>query len=348
MVELERLQPAGSWPPSHDCPRSRLVVRPWSHVAKERGLISSHMRPFRRAVILAACLALGRHRSARAQQDIGHKLLGGVGIDAGVQADSGLYIAIRVARYGATQLRDRSGGVVPLAGFDLDAWAGAIGAAYVTKPLGKHATYLSFGASLPVAKISLSVDDPRVDIDRSGFGDAYIQPLAAGWRLAGFDVLTSYSLYLPTGRFEPQGGSGVGRGFTTQELSLGGAAFLNGDRRRRVSALVSYDVNSRKHGIDITRGNTIQVQGGVGAPVARGVTLGLAGYALWQVSADRGTALPGILRGQHDRVFGLGPEIQFAVPALALRAEARVEFDLGARSRPSGVIGVGGLTYRRG
>ena len=248
------------------------------------------------ALVAIACLALAAGRPAPAQQDIGHKILGGVGIDAGVQSQPGLYIASRIVRYGATQLRNRDGAVVPLQGLDLDAWGATFGAAYVTKPSSKKAPYLSFALSAPLAKLSLSVDDPRVQIDRSGFADLYVQPLKLGWRLTGLDLVSSYSVYAPTGRFEPRGGSGMGRGFWTQELSLGGAAFQEGNRMRRVSALASYDVNSRKRGIDITRGNTLQVQGGGGFPVAKVLTMGLAGYALWQVTDDRGTALPQVVR----------------------------------------------------
>ena len=54
-----------------------------------------------------------------------------------------------------------------------------------------------------------------------------------------------------------------------------------------------------------------------------------------------------MLGGQRDRVFGLGPEMQFTVPKLGLRAEGRVEFDLGVRSRPKGDVMVAGLTYLR-
>lgn len=305
------------------------------------------MQPAIHAFVLAACFAIAGPRVALAQQDLGHKLLGGIGIDAGVQSESGLYLAARVVRYGATELRDRNGAVVPVKGLDLDAWGGTLGAAFVTKPLGKSRTYLSFALSAPLAKISLSVDDPRAAVDRAGLGDAYIQPFKAGWRLSGFDLVSSYSLYAPTGRFERNSGSGVGRGFWTQEISLGGAAFLNHDRSRRFSALASYDINSRKRGIDFRRGNTIQVQGGAGLPAAKVVTVGLAGYALWQVTADRGTALPPVLRGLRDRVFGIGPEIQLTIPALRVRAEARVEFELGVRSRPRGRVWAGGLTYRR-
>lgn len=304
------------------------------------------MRTFRRFVLVAVYLGCASSRSVRAQQDIGHKILGGVGVDAGVQSESGLYIAGRVVRYGATELRDRNGAVVPVQGLDLDAWGGTLGVAFVTKSIGRYASYLSFAVSAPVARVSLSVDDPRVAIDRSGFGDVFVQPIKAGWRRAGFDVVSSYALYAPTGRFEPRGGSGVGRGFWTQEISLGGALFLKGNRSRRMSALASYDINSRKRGIDITRGNTLQVQGGAGLPIAKVITLGASGYALWQVTADRGADIPAVLRGQHDRVFGVGPELQLTLPKLGLRVESRIEFDLGVRSRPRGDVAVGGVTYR--
>ena len=308
----------------------------------------ARVHSLRDALVGTVTLACAVLRAAHAQQDIGHKILGGVGIDAGVQSEPGLYFAGRLVRYGATQIRDRDGTVVPLQGLDLDAWGGTFGAAFVTKPSSKRTPYFSFALSVPISKISLSVDDPRVAIDRSGFADLYIQPLKAGWRLTGFDLVSSYSIYAPTGRFEPRGGSGVGRGFWTQEFALGGAAFFKGGRSRRVSALASYDVNSRKRGIDIRRGNTLQVQGGAGLPIARVVTVGAAGYALWQVTADRGTAIPPALRGQNDRVFGLGPEVQLVLPKQSLRLEARAEFDFGVRSRPRGNVVVLGVTYRRG
>jgi hypothetical protein len=210
------------------------------------------------------CAAAG---AGRAQVELGHKLLGATGIDAGVQAEPGVYILVRAVHFAADEVRDRNGDVVPLRGLDIDAWAGALGAAYVVKL--KKALYFSFAVGAPVAKMSLSIDDPRVAIDREGFGDMYALPLKLGWRSNRFDGVASYGVYAPTGQFEPHGGSGVGRGFWTQQISLGGAAFFSEDRAARASALVSYDVNSRKQGIDITRGNTIQVQGGAGIGVGR-------------------------------------------------------------------------------
>jgi len=292
--------------------------------------------------ILCLPLLLAAATGARSQ-DLGHKVLGAVGIDAGAQPEPGLYVSDRLIRYDAQTLRDRNGDRIPLEGLDVEALANVLGAALVLKPQG--APYLSFAFGVPVAEISLSVDDPRVAVDRSGFGDLFVQPLKMGWRTPDLDVVTSYAFYAPTGSFEPRGGGGVGRGFWTHQLSLGAAVRGSRARRVRASALLSYDQNSRKRGIDIRRGNTVQVQGGAGMRVVGPVDAGVAGFALWQVTDDRGADVPEALRGARDRVFGLGPEVDVLIPALRMRLDLRAEWEFGVRSRPQGQVLVATLTF---
>ena len=289
------------------------------------------------------CSGVGGTPVARAQIEMGHKVLGAVGIDAGTQPPPGLYLGARSVVFGSHEVRDRNGEIIPLPGLDIDVWAGALGAAYVIKP-GK-APYFTFAFSAPVARMSLSIDDPRVAVDRAGFADIYVLPLHAGWRSDRFDAVMSYGLYVPSGHFEPRGSGGVGRGYWTQQLSLGGAAFFSEDRRRRASVLVSYDVNSRKRGIDITRGSTVQAQGGAGLGLGKSMSVGIAAYALRQVTSDKGTDIPPVLRGHSDRVYGLGPEAQLQLP-IGLLVELRAMWDFGARSRAVGNVIVGGLMYR--
>lgn len=290
---------------------------------------------------MASALLLTTIASTARSQDLGHKVLGAAGIDAGAQPEPGLYISDRLIRFDAHTLRDRHGNKVPLEGLDIGAVANVIGASLVLKP--RRAPYLSFAFGIPVADISLSVDDPRISLDRSGLGDFFVQPLKMGWRTPRFDVATSYALYAPTGRFEPKGG-GVGRGFWTHQLSLGAAVRLDTARRARASVLASYDINGPKRKIDIQRGNTIQLQGGAGMRVLGPVDVGLAGFALWQVTDDRGADIPQALRGARDRVFGLGPEIDILIPALRSRLDLRSEWEFGVRSRPQGRILVASLT----
>src|SRR5690349_1137551 len=67
-------------------------------------------RLFGAAILAAALLSV---RRGRAQQDLGHKIPGTLGLDAGVQAPSGVYVANRILVYGADSLVDRWGDRVP-------------------------------------------------------------------------------------------------------------------------------------------------------------------------------------------------------------------------------------------
>lgn len=298
----------------------------------------------RRPILLGAILFAAAHFAARPApaQNLGHKVLGGVGIDAGVQPEPGLYLLDRIIFFDANTLRDRHGARVPTRGLDVDVVANVIGASLTLRP--RNGPYLTFAFGLPWADISLTTTDPRVSVDRSGFGDLFVQPLMIGTRFPHADLVAAYTFYAPTGRFEPRGG-GIGRGFWTHQFSLGGAYFLSRERQIRASALFSYDLNLRKHGIDIRRGNTFQVQGGAGARFYGIVDVGLAGFALWQVTDDSGADVPAQLRGARDRVYGLGPEVDLLIPKLRLRVTLRHEWDFGVRSRPQGRILVVGFTF---
>jgi hypothetical protein len=285
-----------------------------------------------------SCLVV---RGARAQQ-LGYKVLGGAGIDAGVQAPPGLYFIAQTVRFTATTLRDRDGKVVPIEGLSIDAIGTALGASYTL--LTSHGQYFSVAAGIPVASLHVSSDNPAASLNGYGFADLFTQPLKVGWRTPRFDIVSAYMLYIPSGKFEPRGGS-VGRGYWTHQLSLGGALYRDSTRTDRLSLLASYDRNTRTRDIQIHRGNTFQIQGGAGIGVAKIAVVGVAGYALWQATRDRGADIPPALRGQWSRTFGLGPEVDVFIPGLNVRADLRLEREFGVRSRPQGRVLSVGLVY---
>jgi len=270
--------------------------------------------------------------------DLGHRLPGGIGLDAGSQADQGLYIGDRVAWFASDTVKNRSGATVPIPGFDLDAYAEVLG---VTGVVRIGSVYAGMGFAVPVARISVSADQPQASVDRFGLADTLLEPLRVGARLHRCDVVAAYSLYVPTGQIAQQG---VGRPQWAHQISAGGTVFGDDHRGLRASALASYVINHRKLDIDIRRGDTFQIQGGAGTRILRIVDLGVAGYALWQVTDDTGSALPAPLRGTRERAFGLGPELDVALPPLASRLTARFEWDLDGRARPIGTILVVGIT----
>ena len=80
--------------------------------------------PSRPSVLMFVLLALIGAARTEAQQ-LGHKVLGSLGLLAGSQPDSGLYVISQFASYGANELFDAEGHRIPLA-LDLDAWANPI------------------------------------------------------------------------------------------------------------------------------------------------------------------------------------------------------------------------------
>ncbi len=276
--------------------------------------------------------------------DFGHKVLGSLGIGAGSQPEAGLYVANKFFWYSANDLVDRNGRSLPV-GLDLDAIADGVGVGG-TYRLPKLPLYLNASLAYPFVSVNANTDRPEASLDTFGFGDLYVQPLRLGLRLDRVDAVVGYAFYAPTGKTAPGGRDGVGRGQWTHEFSLGGTVYFDRKKEWQLSLLASYELNQKKLGIDVTRGDTIQIQGAASKALFRILELGLAGYGLLQVNADTGSAVPAPLRGARDRVFGLGPELAALIPPLRARASLRYEHDVAVRSRALGQILVFTLSLR--
>jgi hypothetical protein len=298
------------------------------------------------AVLTFVLIALIWATPAEAQQ-LGHKVLGSLGMLAGSQPDSGLYIVNQFASYGANAVFDRAGHRIPV-GLDLDAWSNPVGF-QVTFKLS-HSMYMNISAAAPIAQVNLQINQPEASLDEFGFGDVYVQPIKVGWKMTQMDVVAGYAFYAPTGLYIPRASGSIGHGQWTHEFSLGGIAYFDRAKTWSVSALTSYDLNQRKQGIDITRGDTFQFQGGAGKTFRRpGKTLqtvgiGGAGYGLWQVRDDRGTDLPAALRGARDLALGVGPELNSTLAPIRSQITLRYCRDIAVKSRPLGHILVFQLT----
>jgi hypothetical protein len=291
-------------------------------------------------LVVSVGLILGA-READAQ-DLGHKLPGLIGLDAGRIPEPGLYAIDRIVWYMADEVRDRAGNRVPTGDVGLLGISNGTGLSYT---LRRGSTSLTATVAAPLARLKLDIHDrPEASFDRFGLADIYIQPVRLGWRGDRVDVVGSYGLYIPTGTSPLAGGKGLSAGHVTNEFSAGGTIFANSDRTSFLTALASYDLNLRKRDVDITRGDTMQVQGGAGLSLLKGgVEAGLAFHGLWQVRDDRGADLPDVLRGARDRVYGLGPDVAVFLESIQSQIRVRYAWDMGVRSRPQGNVFVAGL-----
>jgi hypothetical protein len=279
----------------------------------------------------------------RAQDiDIGHRLPGTLGVHAGTQPDPGLYLEARLAEHAARKVIDNDGHARPV-GFHLNAIAGAVGAG-VTFGLPKLSTYVNAAIGLPASHVTSQMEQPEIDIERGGVGDLSVMPIRLGWRAPHLDIVTGYAFYAPTGVFQPSGRSGAGRGEWTHEVSMGGAVYWDEHKTWYASALGSLDINSRRRGIDLTSGTTIEVEGGVGTAILRVIDVGLAAYGLWQLTDDSGADVRPARRGARSRTYGAGPEIDVVIPPIRSRVGLRYEHDIVCASRPWGQLLVLELT----
>lgn len=288
------------------------------------------------AAALAAALALGIARTAAAQQDLSHKVMGSLGLQAGSQGPEGIAAVDQLLVYRATDVLDRDGHALP-AGVDTTAVSNMAGAV-ATFRVAPLPLYVSASFGVPVSWARVTTQSPEASLDCFGLADLFFQPMKLGVRTARADVVASYALYSPTGKFAPGSTGNVGRGYWTQQPSLGGTLFFDDRRRWSVSALASLDINSRTRQVDLTRGTTLAVQGGVGTRVRSFLGVGLVASALWQVTDDQGGALPAALRGARDCDYAAGPELDVDIPVVRLSAVLRYEHDFLVQSRPLGQV----------
>jgi hypothetical protein len=303
------------------------------------------IRARRHIVTLAAVVAALFVENSCPAQEFGHKLLGGLGLKAGVQPAAGVYVGDQVVVYDSRQFIDRNGAQVS-GRFRLIGVGNAVGAGF-SYCLPRLATYVSAAVSVPIAWISGTSGSPPANIDLVGVADVYVQPVRLGWRLSHFDLVTGYAFYVPVGSItQDEGPTGVSRAQWTHEISVGGTVYFDHRGSWSLSALGAWDINGRKIGIDITRGETIQIQGGFGKTFGGIVSIGPVGYALYQVQNDRGSDVPLVLIGARDRAFGLGGELDLTLEKGRSQLFFRYVHDLDVRTRPEAQLFFVGVAIR--
>lgn len=286
--------------------------------------------------LMGAMLGLA---SSAGAQDIGHKLPGTAGLDAGSQVEAGFYVVDRFVFYRARELRDRHGEEIPV-GLELDAFATVYGLTAAIEIFSD--VYVSTAIGVPFAGIWLSTEDPRARIDRLGLADVSLQPAKLGWRGPQLDLVTAYAVSAPTRTF---GEGPLARSQWSHQLSVGGTAFFTRARSWRVSLLGTYDLFHSKSRVDVTRGDSVTLQGGLGTTWLGVLDAGVVGYALWQVRDNRGADLPDALREVRDRAFGVGLEANVVVAPLRARIGARWLHDFAVRARPEAQILVTTISF---
>lgn len=277
---------------------------------------------------------------ALAQQS-GHNVPGDAGLQSGSQAPPGVYVGNVYYTYPTSKLADDGGEKVNRDG-SIRITMDTLFVNWVTnrKFLGAN---IGGQVALPFIKNRIEAFSLDAATDLA-VTDMYVQPINLGWHFKRADVIAGYGVYMPTGDYKAGGQGNTGLGMFSHELSLGSTVYLTENRMWHAAALFQYEMHTRKPGVDITVGDMVTIEGGVGKTFVKMIpekgplvtNIGLAAYTQFKATGDSGTGIKPALRGLKDRVFGIGPEVNVYIPQIKGTLGARYIPEFGARNTTQG------------
>jgi hypothetical protein len=256
----------------------------------------------------------------------------------------GLYGVVYNYRYTTDRLNDHNGnkvssvtigsggGVAVNVDVDVNMYALAPALIWVSnwKVLGaRYGGYIlpSFAnASVGAALATERGRGRNADTSQFGVGDLFVQPVWLDWSRKHWDFALGYGFYAPVGSYstetvtlpvigpiKTEAPDNIGLGFWTHQIQGAGSWYPWEHRATAVSTALTYEINGKKEGFDITPGQNLALNWGISQylPLKKDKTLllevGPAGYSSWQITDDSGSAAknPTV----HDEVHSAGGQL---------------------------------------
>lgn len=294
-----------------------------------------------RGATLVAALTLAMPSAAVAQYK-GLRIPGSVGLQAGTQAPPGIYVGNLFWMYPTDTVKDEDGNKIGSGATELTAALDGILVSWVTnaKLAGGNV-----GGVVGIPWMHELIERNELAVGPGwGYTDTIFTPLQVGWHRPRYDMLAGYTLYLPTGEYEPGGSNNHGFGMVAQELQFAATGFFDEKRLWHGAGSVAHEFHSEKKDTDIRVGQIMTIEGGFGRtfykkvnnPLPLITNIGVVAYRQFKVTEDSGSDIPEVLLGQKDRVYGIGPEFNIFIPQAKISIVARLIPEFGARVRTQG------------
>jgi len=177
--------------------------------------------------------------------------------------------------------------------------------------------------------------------DTFSFADIYVEPLSLSWRRNQFDAVVAYGFWAPTGE-SLEGDTSPGLGQWTHMFTAGGVWYPTEMREWSLSILARYEINTEADDLDLTPGDMLSIEWGLGYAFNREWKAGLAGYYQRQITTSSGSdsdhSLP--------TVVGLGPEVAFRPENSRFDISLRYAYECLAEERSQGHLGMLTVSYK--
>lgn len=259
---------------------------------------------------------------------------------AGVTPPPGFYFTVGGLYYDGDVGAVIDGGVVDL-NARKTAFAAVGNALYVWEH-GLLGGNLGVSASLPFASfvdLQATASGAIVGgIETSGWGIGDLSlKIQNGWSNGSFSHTASVTMWLPTGRYDTGFSPNAGKNHVGFDLSWGFTKIWE-NPSLELSGSFGYSIELENPATNYRNGDTFHAEGALGYRMDNGWTLGVAGYAIQQVTGDSGAGAS--LGDFKRRIFGVGPAIGFSglVGDRVLSVSARHYQEFGAQNAFQGHI----------
>lgn len=151
----------------------------------------------------------------------------------------------------------------------------------------------------------------EVEDDKYALADLMVTPIWLGWHGPQYDAGVNYTFYAPTGDYDKNDLVNTGMGFWTHQWQ---AQFIYYPpiimpKATALSFMATYELHGEKKDKDVTPGQNITIEYGLGQYVSKRMELGVFGYNQWQITDDDGTeATSG---DTHDQTNGAGVQVSY-------------------------------------
>jgi hypothetical protein len=175
-------------------------------------------------------------------------------------------------------------------------------------------------------------------IDDSAFriGDMNLEPFVLEWHQPRYDFGYLYGLFAPTAPRNDARPALPGKNYWTNYVGVAGTYYFDDDRTWSASFLSRYEMCGRRHDKDITPGDNFSFEWGLARNVGKVMDIGVSGYCSWQTTLDTGSDIT--YYNTRDRVFGVGPEVQYFSQKYKFGYQFRYWWEFDARDRTQGTI----------
>lgn len=240
--------------------------------------------------------------------------------------------ALSASYYSASYLKGDDGKRLST-DFQLDVKSVSLAFIYMTEEKFLDATF-GFGTVIPVVQIGGHVSTPvgMLSNTDTGVGDIQFLPVILQWDLSkNWFANVSLQVQAPTGNYNTTDAFTAGVGHWS--IAPVAAFTYISDEGFEVSSRIELGFNTRNPTTNHTSGVGYKQEYAVGQHFGAW-TIGVGGYAYWQLTDDKNPAAPD--QGNRGRVFAAGPAITYFEPGKPL-VGLHVYQEFGARNRSEGV-----------